>query len=74
MSKFYIFPHNAKEKTNNYKYVYFTKKTPFIMEINKITKSRWIMTEFHILMDQAPDLGASERILLTSVAISLILP
>lgn len=32
------------------------------------------MTEFHILMDQAPDLGASERILLTSAAISLALP
>lgn len=74
MSKFYIFPHNAKEKPSNYKYVYFTKKPPFIMEINKITKSRWIMTEFHILMDQAPHLGASERILLTSVATSLVLP
>lgn len=32
------------------------------------------MIEFHILMDQVPGRGALERILLTSVAISLVLP
>lgn len=54
--------------------MYILQKTPFIMEISKITQSRLIMTEFHILMDQVPGLEASKRILLTSVAISLVLP
>lgn len=53
---------------------YILQKTPFIMEISEITKNRRFMTEFHILMDQVPGLGASERILLTSVAISLVPP
>ena len=44
------------------------------MEIVAITKSGWIMIEFHILEDQVPGLGALERILLTSEAISLVLP
>lgn len=44
------------------------------MEISNITQNRLIMTEFHIPMDQVPGQEASKRILLTSVAISLILP
>lgn len=54
--------------------MYILQKCPFTMEISEIAKSRWVMTEFHILMDQVPHLGALVRILLTSEAISLVLP
>lgn len=66
MPKFYIFPMIMERKNSVIINTYILQKIPFV-KLSRLQKNDWIMTEFHILMDQGPGQGALERILLTSV-------